>query len=1473
MVPAGLMLEARRFAGGTMNQSQRPQRALVAKTLRLALAAATLTWGSLGRANPPETRGTVAAPSPRSLAPLVKERDEPNPVEYRRMRGRQRALERLYGQLADNGIAEVALGLDNAAAMEALAGTDRVLVILVEFGGTDTFTWTLGQSRWDPLGRSDPNEAVTDANGNVMVGDCSKIMTETRTFTYSGPFHNQITRPLSAVDRSGDTIWVPDFNRQHFEDMIAGGGVRFSYQRQDGSRVDEDLRGFSVKDYYEDISGGRYTIVADVVGWVTVPHSTWWYGADACPGRRSGASSSIASSGAIPGAGSARTLVVDALNAVKAANPSFDWRKYDRNGDGIIDRLWIIHAGLGEEDSTVLLDRTSYGEAALWSHSASLSPPYEVVPGVKAGPYIMMPENAGIGVLAHEYAHNLGADDLYAYGNGDTSAGFWTLMADDWTGYPIGYLPPAPDPWHLDNLGWLEPSVVTDPTRTHTVKIAQASRFPAGPEEVRGVRIPLPDGKVPLPVTPHGTYHWWGGADNSHNAMMTTRSPIPIPAGGATLSFAAAWDIETGYDFLWVQVSTDNGATWTTLANADTTCTHFADWIGGSYGFPADMCAAGIGGFTGTNASWPAYQTETFDLQRFAGRNVLLRFWYMTDPSVLRAGAFIDDVAVIGTPFADNAEGDDARWRYADGWRRYDNTRPFSHNLYLQWRNVTPSGGYDRALGDARWRFGPANTGLLVWYNNNLYTDNEVNNHLRDWPGFGPKGRMLVVDAHPEPYRDPAAVAAGYPNEGANMMHRGQMRDAPLSLFPSVPFTWSGISFSGRPAVSLFSDATGYYPGAEYTLRGPGYDPPVSIWVTKQWDASVVPPSATFVGIKAPGYTANTEFRYNCRQATGGKLSCSWLGAGVGLGYDGGSGNPGDVGGAYGWNVEILSQSDTGATLRIWNTATTCALVCDADVPTTAVAYVPVPFAGMATAKGCGGAPTTRWEVSDGTTASTPAMSHRFTQAGSYDWTFTAAVASQRCARTGRVTVAASSDFSYAIPSVAHASGSGGSQWRTNVAVVNPGADAVNLTLTYAQYDSGGAPVTKNYALAAGATKEWQDILVELFGFAASAKVKGTVTVTSNRPLVITSRTYNQTASGTYGQYYPALTAAHAFTPGQLGVVAQLRRSDAFRTNVGIQAIGPMDATVALKAYNAQGNQVGSTVTRTVAAGRYWQADDFLGPSFANAGNQAVAYVTVDVRTGAAWVYGSVIDNATGDPTTLPVLPVNTPGTYLLPSVAHASGSGGSQWRTNVAVVNPGADAVNLTLTYAQYDSGGAPVTKNYALAAGATKEWQDILVELFGFAASAKVKGTVTVTSNRPLVITSRTYNQTASGTYGQYYPALTAAHAFTPGQLGVVAQLRRSDAFRTNVGIQAIGPMDATVALKAYNAQGNQVGSTVTRTVAAGRYWQADDFLGPSFANAGNQAVAYVTVDVRTGAAWVYGSVIDNATGDPTTLPVLAP
>lgn len=872
----------------------------------------TLCMALPAAAHPPAPDDQVT--TRQSMTAPLKPIDRPTPRDFQRNQQRLRLLE---------------TGEKAAAGQLTLTGTDRVLVILVEFAGTDTFTWQPGDA-WDPLGRADPAEAVTDDRGNVVLGDCSRIITQTTTFTYTGPLHNQIPQPLSADDRSGAAIWTEDFDRSWFEAFLWGDGVVFDYTRADGSRVLEDRRGLSVRDYFLDLSGGRYALSGDVVGWVQVPHSAWYYGADQCPGARSGGGGNH---GAIPGAGNQRQLVRHALNAVNAAYPRFDWQRYDQDRDGMVDHLWIVHAGYGEEEAATLLNRTPTGEAAIWSHAAALEPPQRVAAGVAAGPYIVTPENGGIGIFAHEHSHHLGAIDLYAYGPGETSAGFWTLMADDWTGHPIGFQPPALDPLHLDGWGWLDPLTIADPSQVVTVTLGQASRFPGGAGVQRAVKITLPDGELPLPVPVwQGERYWWGGAANSTDGMLTTASAVAIPAGGAVLTFDLAYDLEAGWDFLWVQASPD-GVRWDTLANAATTCQHAAGWSGGSRGFPADLCAAGLGGFSGRNPGWPAPQRQEFDLAAYAGQSIHLRLWHMTDWDTLGAGPMVDAVAVLSggqVLFADDAESADTSWLAAPPWQRTPGQRTFTHSYYLQWRNTGPAGGYDSALGDARWRFGPANSGLLVWYNNNLYPDNEIWDYLADFPGWGPKGRMLVVDAHPAPYRDPDLIAMGYNNEASNLWPRSQMRDAPFSRLDSASFrytdTWAGAQehlYPGRPAVSAFNDALGYAPGGELTRRGSAYPLDEQEWLARQWDASVVLPAQSFYGVAAPGYASGDQFRFACTaqldSAPPGRLWCASGNADNGLGYAGGAGNPGDQAAQYGWHVEIIAQSSMTATVRIWN--------------------------------------------------------------------------------------------------------------------------------------------------------------------------------------------------------------------------------------------------------------------------------------------------------------------------------------------------------------------------------------------------------------------------------------------------------------------------------------------------------------------------------------------------------------------------
>ena len=853
-------------------------------------------------------------------------KDQPNAKDFLRAQHRMQLIK-------DGKYAEAdALGL---------SGTDRVLVILVEFPATDVFTWTEGSSTWDPL-----NIANTAEDAGTP-GDCSLIITTTQTFTYTGPVHNEIERPLSEADRSGQSIWTEDFSPQWFTDFMFGSGVVISYTRQDSSQVYANFMGQSVNQYFEELSDGAYSINGDVIGWLPMPHSTMYYDHDQCPGARSAVDYRPLRGGLIPGAGSARQLVRDALDATNAISntiPGFSWTNYDQDGDGVIDRLWIVHAGYGEEDSTTLLNRTNYGKSAVWSHSSSVSPAYPVGEGISAGPYIVMPENGGIGVFAHEYAHNLGAMDLYAYNGGETSTGFWALQSDDWTGYPIGFEPPTPDPMHLDWWGWLNPLVVTDTSQVYEAKIGQASEYPDGTDMVRGVRIDLPQGEIPQPVPVwQGSYYWWGGKADLMNSRMTTVNPIDLDGTTAPeLVFDLVYDIEDQWDYLWVQVSADAGTTWETITNTNQVCTHVADWVGGLNGFPDDLCAAGIYGFTGYNANWPDPEVEVFDLSAYVGEEILLRFWYMTDWGTTYTGTFIDNVVVsdgANTLFADDAEAGDANWVYAPNWVRSNGTKTFDHHMYLQWRNTNENGGYDSALGKSRWRYGPANTGLLVWYENESYSDNEVASYLFDFPSFGPKGRMLVVDSQPQPYRSPFMDQPTlFPNEAANLDHRGMIRDAPFTLVPTVDFDFantalyppgSGITtthFGGRPAVNVFHDALGYYPGSEFVRRGPVS---TNRWVTKQWDASTVVPAKTDYALNAPGYLGSgagtaSEFRWDCApvfSAGNWYLSCYWLGSGVGLGYDGGNGNPADVNAQYGWHVELVEEATdhTWGKVRIWN--------------------------------------------------------------------------------------------------------------------------------------------------------------------------------------------------------------------------------------------------------------------------------------------------------------------------------------------------------------------------------------------------------------------------------------------------------------------------------------------------------------------------------------------------------------------------
>ena len=306
----------------------------------------------------------------------------------------------------------------------------------------------------------------------------------------AGPVHNKIPQPDRGVDNT--TYWTADFDRQHYLDMFFNGL--------------EDQNGESVKRVYEEMSSGRYTLEGDVGDWVKVQWNEAHYGEtesnkDMSAFIKDGADAWYAAQRA---AGKSDMQIREYLNG-------FDrWDRYDHDADGVfveadgyIDHYQAIHAGEGEEAGAPTW--------AIWSHrwyanqagrgKVGPSPDAELGgveigdSGIWIGDYTTEPENGGIGVFAHEYAHDLGIPDLYDTAGGENGTGFWTLMSSgSWLGHgddTIGTTPNHMGAWEKLQLGWLDyEEAQTGTTSTHELA---PSAQPA--DGTRAVVVTLPDDK------------------------------------------------------------------------------------------------------------------------------------------------------------------------------------------------------------------------------------------------------------------------------------------------------------------------------------------------------------------------------------------------------------------------------------------------------------------------------------------------------------------------------------------------------------------------------------------------------------------------------------------------------------------------------------------------------------------------------------------------------------------------------------------------------------------------------------------------------------------------------------------------------------------------------------------------------------------------------------------------------------------
>ncbi len=541
--------------------------------------------------------------------------------------------------------------------------------------------------------------------------------------------------------------------------------------------------------------------------------------------------------------------------------------------DGVVDHLVLVHAG---EDASG--GGGVQGTQAIWAHSSAIIPGH-TIPGsqIMVSNYIVQPEDSGVGVFAHEYGHDLGLPDWYDIGSGgDSDVDFWDLMASgSHTGPVFQGIPTHMGLWDKFVLGWADPLIINPGDGPTNVKLGQTSRTPVGTDD--GIRVNLTPKVVTLSHPHSGAGQWWSNNDQSWADVRLTRSLSPVPAGSDVRFWMwNNYNIEEDWDFGFVEVSTDGGATWEEQkifneANQEvSTPDGYADPNGRMHDYGAteqngEPKKYGLTGATG------AYERNYVNLTGFAGQNIQLRLRYATDAGLELAGWFADDFEITanGTSvFTDDVEANHG-WTpttgtftntAGGGWNISPGVFQFAHYYLAEWRNHD---GFDEGLKyaystnylrDGAWKVErvPYNApGMLVWYRDTSYGNfNLTLNNLFDPPSIGTKGGLLIVDSHFEPFRRQSTAAVKDPSGLNNLPSRPQSSNAAFTLgktypftecfeAPGEPFSAYCTNFPSKNGVSSFTDAKSWYPGIEFR---PDLSPNAPLFF-RDADASVVLPS------------------------------------------------------------------------------------------------------------------------------------------------------------------------------------------------------------------------------------------------------------------------------------------------------------------------------------------------------------------------------------------------------------------------------------------------------------------------------------------------------------------------------------------------------------------------------------------------------------------------------------------------------
>lgn len=448
------------------------------------------------------------------------------------------------------------------------------------------------------------------------------------------------------------------------------------------------------------------------------------------------------------------------------------------------------------------------------------------------------------------------------------------------------------------------------------------------------------------------------------------------------------------------------------------------------------------------------------------------------------------------------------------------------------------------------------------------------------------------------------------------------------------------------------------------------------------------------------------------------------------------------------------------------------------------------------------------------------------------------------------------------IPASAKLAGQAGTDWRTDLTIVNLGSENATVTIEgWLRDHANPDPERRTLALAPLACVVAEDVLGGLFGLPDSSAAS--LLVESGQPLAIASRTYNDAPEGTYGQSIPATALSRVFGVGQVAAVIGLEETSKARSNLGI--VNPSDATIEVLAefYGAGGMALGSRTYSVPARGAI-QRTRVLED--VGAGSTEAAWARVRSADGPFMAYASTVDASTGDPVYRSA--VATEGANLdgvLQGMARVAGAAGTDWKSTLALVNTAERASTVVLGLMPRDQPNpAPEEVSITLDPMEIRTVDDVLGELFGMTSGA---ASISVFTQGSTLVAGRTFNQTDHGTYGQFIPVQTRGEAILLGSRGVLVGVTQNGRFRSNLGLTNSPAATSWVALTLWDRDGIRVGDRQSLKLRPGEVVQIDrvaELFGVTSIEG-----ATLIVEPSTGVAVdAFLSIVDSRTGDPVFL-----